>query len=92
MCWNNISCNCLPDYIGSGDKCEGEYDSDMYTCNDKGTCNEGPGFSYTCDCQDGFSGDQCEMDIDVCNVGPAKCVHGSCDEGIGLNYTHITGM
>ena len=50
---NNVSCNCLSDYIGSGDKCEGEYDSDMYTCNGKGTCNEGPGLNYTCDYQDG---------------------------------------
>ena len=27
------------------------------------------------------------MDINICNVGAAKYVNGSCDEGIGLNYT-----
>mgnify|MGYP001308990872 CR=1 FL=1 len=31
----------------------------MITCNDHGTCEEGAGISYTCDCDDGWGGTDC---------------------------------
>ena len=48
---------------------------------------EGPGTNYTCQCQSGFRGTNCEDDVSVCNETPQVCVHGQCNDGVGLNYT-----
>ena len=46
------------------------------TCNNGGTCIEG-----TCNCPDGFSGPQCEIE-DLCITQNVECMNGGvCDEG-----------
>ena len=45
-------------------------------CLNNGTCNNGVG-TFTCDCPDGYSGDLCEIDIDLCD--PLPCLNnGTC--------------
>jgi len=44
-----------------------------------GTC-EGDGASYTCKCETGYRGDNCEIDIDDCLGDP--CTNGSCIDGV----------
>jgi len=50
------------------------------TCDDKpckhGNCT-GIG-SFSCDCDNGWSGDTCDQDVDECTGTP--CVHGTCTE------------
>ena len=49
-------------------------------CQNGGTCVDGIN-SYTCDCDLGFEGDNCETDIDDCVSRPCQN-GGTCDDGI----------
>jgi hypothetical protein len=44
-----------------------------------GTC-EADGDSYSCECEKGYRGDDCELDIDECADGP--CTHGTCIDAV----------
>jgi Notch-like protein len=44
-----------------------------------GTC-ENDGASYTCTCETGYRGDNCEINIDDCAGSP--CTHGTCIDGV----------
>ncbi|XP_035671881.1 fibropellin-3-like [Branchiostoma floridae] len=48
-----------------------------------GTCTDANG-GYTCTCENGWEGTNCDQDINECNNSP--CVHGSCIDAIG-GYT-----
>ena len=49
-------------------------------CQNGGTCVDGIN-SYTCNCDAGYAGDNCETDIDECASNP--CVNGgTCTDGI----------
>lgn len=52
-------------------------------CGDNGTCVEGD-----CECDEGFSGDACEIE-DLCVTQDVECLNGgSCDDGV---CTCVTG-
>ncbi|CAH1256482.1 NOTCH1 [Branchiostoma lanceolatum] len=48
-----------------------------------GTCTDGMA-SYTCSCENGWEGADCDQDIDDCASSP--CVHGTCTDGMA-SYT-----
>ncbi|XP_078582473.1 uncharacterized protein LOC144865519 isoform X2 [Branchiostoma floridae x Branchiostoma japonicum] len=48
-----------------------------------GTCTDGVG-SYTCSCENGWGGTNCDQYIDDCVASP--CIHGNCTDGEG-SYT-----
>ena len=48
---------------------------DPNPCN-SGTCTADGYTGYTCNCNPGYSGDNCEINIDECASDP--CVHGTC--------------
>ena len=67
---NEVSCECNG---CSGDRCENDPDvCTLNTCQNGGTCNEGLCNTYTCDCTDEFTGDNCETPI----CQPDSCKNG----------------
>jgi len=54
-------------------------------CQNGGTCFNEPG-NYSCECPDGYTGKNCEVEIDECESDP--CVHGECKSSPG-SYTCI---
>ena len=53
---------------------------DPNPCQNDGNCIDGIN-SFTCDCEDGFSGDICEVNIDECASFP--CLNGgTCIDGV----------
>jgi len=53
---------------------------DPNPCQHGGICTDGIN-SFTCDCEDGFSGDNCEVNIDDCASFP--CLNGgTCIDGV----------
>ncbi|KAI8512903.1 calcium ion binding [Branchiostoma belcheri] len=48
-----------------------------------GTCTDGVA-SYTCSCENGWAGNNCDQDIDDCASSP--CAHGTCNDGVA-SYT-----
>ena len=60
----------------------GETFTKTWSMQNGGTCTEGgDGDSYTCTCATGFSGDQCETNIDDCDPNPCQN-GGTCADGI----------
>jgi hypothetical protein len=47
----------------------------LVSCFNNGTCLEGYALNYTCMCTEGYTGSQCEQDIDDCASNP--CANGS---------------
>lgn len=45
-----------------------------HPCQNGGTCVEDYAGGYTCECAEGYEGDDCEVDIDDCDPDP--CEHG----------------
>ncbi len=57
-------------YIGESDPCDG------ISCGPNGTCSEG-----ACECDVGWTGDECETDIDDCASDPCQN-GGTCTDGV----------
>ena len=55
---------------------------DPNPCLNGGTCIDGVG-SFTCDCEDGYSGDTCEINIDDCDPNPCQN-GGTCNDGVNM--------
>ena len=77
-----FACTCSPGY---GDAtCSTNLVNDCLTrpCKN-GDCTD-IGFGYTCKCNDGWKGTNCEEDIDDCAIVKPNCNHGKCaDTGPG---------
>ena len=52
------------------------------TCSNNGTCIEGEGNDFSCNCRVGFEGKHCELKIDRCKSNPCSN-HGQCISSIG---------
>ncbi|KAI8518356.1 hypothetical protein Bbelb_043730, partial [Branchiostoma belcheri] len=54
------------------------------TCENGGTCVNGAGEDYTCNCAPGFTGVHCGTDIDECTTGTHNCnQHATCTNTFG---------
>lgn len=60
--------------------CEGNDPCASNPCVNNGTCSANPAGGYRCSCPPGFTGVNCETEIDECESDP--CVHGMCEDGI----------
>ena len=72
-------CRCPPGYVGR--RCEWSAASDcrQNQCRNGGLCNHqlssyNSKQSYQCACRDGFTGQQCEINVDECASNP--CLNG----------------
>merc|ERR1712226_1470612 len=57
-------------------------------CQNDGTCTPDGGTEFTCECQDGFIGVECGIDIDDCAVNPCAtfpCLNGGACERAAPN-------
>ena len=55
-------------------------DCDPNPCMNNGTCTNGV-ISFTCNCRDGFTGENCTTNIDDCDPNP--CMNnGTCTDGV----------
>ncbi|XP_064200801.1 protein kinase C-binding protein NELL2a-like isoform X2 [Anguilla rostrata] len=69
LCFNTVgghSCSCKPGFSGNGTHCRALCDG---VCQNGGTCVS----QNTCICQQGFTGERCETDIDECMDGFVEC-------------------
>ncbi|XP_013876273.1 protein kinase C-binding protein NELL2a isoform X1 [Austrofundulus limnaeus] len=69
LCFNMVgghSCSCKPGYTGNGTVCKAMCDG---LCQNGGTCVS----PNNCVCQQGFTGERCETDIDECADGFVEC-------------------
>ncbi|XP_014677227.1 PREDICTED: fibropellin-3-like, partial [Priapulus caudatus] len=82
---NYTICACQVRFTGG--LCETVIDNfcELNPCENSATCQENEfGDGYTCYCPPGFSGAQCENNIDDCQ--PQPCANGRCMDGIS-SYT-----
>ncbi|KAK3788655.1 hypothetical protein RRG08_035819 [Elysia crispata] len=70
-------CECDPDRDFEGTTCSSKIeDCQNINCNN-GVCKDGVR-NYTCLCNPGWRGGQCDQKIDICSANPPYCQHGTC--------------
>jgi protocadherin Fat 1/2/3 len=79
-----VTCTCFTGY--QGPDCSSESSSISVCasnpCQHGGTCTLGPPNAYVCTCPNGFSGTNCDVNIDDCTSEP--CLNGgTCEDGVG---------
>ncbi len=77
---------CAPLYIGSICDIFNHCESNAVTCSNRGTCTNGLN-SYTCVCNAGYTGADCEDDIDECE-GQSCSGNGLCMDNVN-SYTCV---
>ena len=77
---------CASFYIGSSCDIFNHCDSNAVTCSERGTCTNGLD-SYTCVCNAGYTGADCEVDIDDCE-GQRCSGNGLCMDEVN-SYTCV---
>ena len=77
----DYTCICTEDYNGT--KCDQPVCHSNY-CNGNGVCSINDN-THSCQCNPGYSGDQCEIDHLVCE--DTTCHNGICHEGPGIEWT-----
>ncbi|KAL5018347.1 hypothetical protein ScPMuIL_004069 [Solemya velum] len=80
---NNFDCVCeIGEY--QGNRCERITDlCSGNPCQNGGKCESFGSERKYCVCKDGFTGDECETDIDDCELNPKGCLYnGTCSDGI----------
>jgi len=73
-------CRCFAGYVGDGRECIDLDDCDPDPCAaGYGECVDLGQHAYVCDCEDGYSGERCTMDVDECTMGSHACsTHAHC--------------
>ncbi|KAL3872719.1 hypothetical protein ACJMK2_035925 [Sinanodonta woodiana] len=83
-CTEPWQCNCAEGWGGLFCNQDLNYCTHHSPCKNGGTCqNSGQG-SYTCVCDEGFTGTNCEVEIDDCQNDP--CLNGGTCKDIGFGY------
>lgn len=85
FCVQPWQCICLPGWSGAFCNHELDYCSSHVPCQHGATCrNDGHG-GYTCECDEGFSGTNCERDERDCRHHQRTCLHhGTCQYNAGV--------
>ena len=65
-------CNCDSDYAGTLCNIDQDVCGHQSPCANGATCNNTGDNSYHCDCAPGFTGLNCDEDIDDCASSPCK--------------------
>jgi hypothetical protein len=86
VCSNTIgafACTCNSGYVLVGEVCEDINECLTSPCQNEAGCRNTPAASYTCDCKPGFTGSNCETNIDDCtDAAKASCLNGGkCVDG-----------
>ncbi|XP_045760507.1 protein crumbs isoform X2 [Maniola jurtina] len=85
----DYTCICPAHYHGTYCELEESLDPQCVArpCRNNGSCSVPPGADeYVCDCPPGFSGRNCETDIDECEAGGACLNGGRCVDAVN-NFT-----
>ena len=82
---NNVTFNLIEDNVEAADIGQCNTPACSYIqCLNGGTCVDQTMFSYTCQCTDGFVGQNCETSNFTC--GPNSCMFGGICLALGNNY------
>ena len=81
---DQISCNCTNAVTYKGQTCETPFCPENY-CSQYGSCVI-DGLEVRCVCDEGNVGDQCQLNINMCNSN--SCMNGgTCVDGVGLEVS-----
>ncbi|GMT31300.1 hypothetical protein PFISCL1PPCAC_22597, partial [Pristionchus fissidentatus] len=80
--WN---CLCLPGHHGATCALEGSAVCSPDSCRNGGRCAAGAD-GFSCECPEGYIGEQCEIPPSPCHSSPTPCgSHGICEKSTGVS-------